>query len=129
MSQASYSARTFSVDLNETWSIQSGRSNSVIRLVNLISPLDQSGNGQPICKTRLEGKASHEMRLSSHSGHVRDCDRQWHIRPREVHYRVCSRADRSGHGEFQRLILRLGRRDDGQWAKCGQVDIGQRLRA
>ncbi len=37
-----------SVDLNETRPIHSGRGNSVVALECLTSPLDQSGNGQPI---------------------------------------------------------------------------------
>ena len=65
---------------------------------------------------------------SGNIAHVRDWNGHWQIRPGEVGYRVVVRADGSGHGELQGHVLWLGRGDDGQWAECGQVDIGKRLR-
>ena len=51
MRQAMYPGSNTSVHLDETWSVQGGRSNSVIARKGHARPLDQSGNGQPIRKT------------------------------------------------------------------------------
>ena len=80
-------------------------------------------------KARREREASAERRRPAGSAHVRDGNRDWQIRAGEVDDGVGIRADGSGHGECQRLIHRLGGRDDGQRAEGGQVDAGERLRA
>ena len=128
MLQTNIPAANISAHLNKTRSIHSSCSNSVVTRKGLTSPLDQRGNRQTVGKARCEREAGLEMIRPSNIGDGGDRDRHWHILTREVDNRISSRGDCSGHGELERHILRLGRRDDGQWAERGQVDAGQRLR-
>ena len=118
-----------SVDLNKTRSVHSSRRNSVITLKFLTGPLHQRRNRQTVRKARVEREASLELIRPITRCHVGDGHRNRQVLPRKVHNRIRIRRHFARHREFERAVHRLGRRNDGQGAERGQVDVRQRLRA
>ena len=102
--------RHISVDLNETRSVQSSRSNSVVTREILTDALHQRSNSQTIRKARREREASLEMICPIQNYHVGNGHRDRQVLTRKIHNRIRIRRHFTGHAEIERAVrVRMGR--------------------
>ncbi len=118
-----------SINLNKTRSIHRSRRNRIITLEALASPLHQRRNSQAIRKPLVKRKARLKLILALTLLDRRDGNRDRHILPRQVHNRIGARGNLPRDGKLELHVLGLGRRDNGQGAEGGQINLIQRLRA